>query len=265
MTMRQWRDLTSDDFATLDAASTVAVLPLAATEQHGPHLPTGTDAIIAEGLLAETAQLRSGDSDVLILPVLPVGASLEHSRYRGTLSLQAAEMIATIRALGGSVAAAGPRKLVIITAHGGNLAAMTAAALECRARFGLLAVTLSWSRLGLPDGAVAEQERHSGVHGGQVETALMLHFRPDLVRTDSLRFFPSLEDELAGRHALLRAHGPIGFGWLAGDLNPAGVVGDAAAATAELGAAIAAYQARAFAALLDEIAREDVGNWPRSP
>jgi creatinine amidohydrolase len=131
---------------------------------------------------------------------------------------------------------------------------MNAAALECRARYRLLAVTCSWSRFGLPEGLVDERERAFGVHGGLVETALMLHFRPDLVDIARAGDFASLQAVLGERFEHLRAYGPVGFGWLAGDLNPEGVVGNAAAADAALGAAVAAHRAAAFAALLAEVA-----------
>ena len=257
MGIRVWRDLSSEAFRRLDPARAVAVLPLAATEQHGPHLPTGTDSFIAEALLAATAARFGADADVVALPVLEIGASLEHARFPGTLSLSAAQLIAAITAIGASVATAGLRKLVIVSSHGGNVAAMTAAALECRAQHDLMAVTLTWSRLGLPEGLVSEAERAYGVHGGLIETSLMLHIRPDLVG-EPRGSHPSLQEQLAGRHDLLRAHGPVGFGWLAGDLNPAGVTGDSGAATAAIGAAILEHQAAAFASLLREIAEEDV-------
>ena len=258
MTVRYWRELPSGTLPTLDPARAVAVLPLAATEQHGPHLPTGTDSIIAEGLIRETAERVGDRAEIVVLPVQEIGASLEHLKFAGTLSLSAAHLMEMIAAIGGSVAAAGLRKLVIVSSHGGNVAAMTAAALECRARHDVLAVTLTWMRLGLPDGLVEEAERQNGMHGGLIETSLMLHFRPDLVVMERAENFSSLQQRLAEHHGLLRAHGPLGFGWLAGDLNPKGTVGNAAAAAAEIGAGIAAHQAQAFAQLLDEIAGADV-------
>jgi creatinine amidohydrolase len=254
MAFRRWQDLSTRAFAALDPARAFAVLPLAATEQHGPHLPTGTDFWIAEGLLAEAARLLPAEVDALVLPTLPVGASLEHTRFPGTLSLSAAQLTDQIVAVGEGVKVSGLRKLLIVSSHGGNVAAMTAAALECRARHDLLAVTLTWSRLGLPAGLVEDREQAFGVHGGLIETALMLHFRPDLVDMSQASNASSLQEDLAGRFAKLRAYGPIGFGWLAGDLNPAGVTGDASAATAEIGAAIAAHQTRAFVELLAEVA-----------
>jgi creatinine amidohydrolase len=256
MPFNDWPGVAADT-DDADRRRTVAVLPLAATEQHGPHLPVTTDCVIGDGLLAEASGRSPVALAVLRFPTETVGASLEHGRFPGTRSLSVPQLIERIVARGEEVAGAGLRKLVVVSSHGGNVAAMMAAALECRARFDLLAVTLTWNRLGYPVGMISEEERALGVHGGQVETSLMLHFAPKLVRMDRAADFPSLQSVLAGRYGLLRAYGPIGFGWLAGDLNPQGVTGNAAAATAAIGAAIAAHQSAAFVELLHEVADAD--------
>ncbi|HEX2256600.1 MAG TPA: creatininase family protein [Afifellaceae bacterium] len=253
MALRRWHELASETLAACDRAATVAVLPLAATEQHGPHLPLGTDFFIAEGMLAATAERVPAEVPVLVMPTMPVGASAEHGRFAGTLSLPAAALIEAIAAIAAGVAASGLSKLAIVTAHGGNVAAMTAAALECRTRHGLVAVATSFARLGVPPDFVDERELETGIHGGLVETALMLHFRPELVEMGKAADFASRQSELARRHRHLRVHGPIGYGWLADDLNPQGVVGNAAAATPEIGAAIARHRAERLAELLAEI------------
>jgi creatinine amidohydrolase len=257
MPFRRWEEMTGEAIGALDPRTAIAVLALAATEQHGPHLPAGTDSIIAEGILAEAARLAPRELEAVLLPLVAVGASLEHARFPGTLSVPAAQLIETVASVGAGVAAAGLEKLVLVSAHGGNVAAMNAAALECRARHNLLTVTTTFARLGLPDGLVDERERELGVHAGAIETSLMLHFRPDLVAMDRAADFPSLQARLADEYGLLRAYGPVGFAWLAGDLNPAGAVGNAAAASAAIGAAIAAHQAAAFVALLTEVAAAD--------
>ncbi len=242
----------------LDPQRTIALLPLAATEQHGPHLPSATDRVIADGLVAEASRRAPASLDVVRLPTEAVGVSLEHARFPGTLSIMADALIALIVARAEEVAGAGLRKLVIVSAHGGNIPAMQAAALEARLRFELLAVTLTWNRLGYPPGLLPEQERQFGAHGGLVETSLMLHLAPDEVEMRHAKDFASLQETLAKKYKHLRAYGPIGFGWLAGDLNPEGVTGDAAAATAAIGAKIAAHQSAAFVELLEEVAEADI-------
>ena len=260
MAFRYWQDLTSPDFGALDADRTVTVLPLCATEQHGPHLPTGTDTMIAQGLTGEVAGRFKGDFDLVFLPALSIGASQEHARFAGTISISTAALIEQISAIGAQVAASGLKKLVLVSSHGGNIAAMSAAALACREQHSLLAVTMTWSRLGLPDGAVDADELAIGVHGGFEETSLMLHFRPDLVQMEKAADFASLQSDLAGRYTHLRAHGPVGFGWLAGDLNPSGVVGNAASANAAAGRDISAHQADAFIVLAKEVCDLDLAS-----
>ncbi|MYZ48251.1 creatininase family protein [Rhizobiales bacterium L72] len=254
----EWQALRTRDFARLDPARTVVVAPLAATEQHGPHLPAGTDAMIAAGLLAETGRRLPAGFDVVALPVAFAGASLEHARHAGTVDLGDALLVSFLERIGEAVAAGGLRKLVLVSAHGGNVAAMTAAALRLRARPGILAVHLTWNRLGYPAGLVSDEERLAGAHGGFVETSLMLHFRPDLVDMTAARDFPSVQSALAARFRHLRAYGAVGFGWLAGDLGPDGVTGDAAGASAAAGAAIAAHQAACFADLLAEVSAAEL-------
>ncbi|HSG95084.1 MAG TPA: creatininase family protein, partial [Afifellaceae bacterium] len=196
MAFHYWQDMASPDFGALDGDRTVAVLLLCATEQHGPHLPTGTDTMIARGLTEEVARRFSGDFDLIFLPALAIGASEEHARFSGTLSVSTPLLIEQISAIGAQVAAGGLKNLVLVSSHGGNVAAMTAAALACRQQHGLLAVTLTWSRLGLPPGLVDADERAAGIHGGFVETSLMLHFRPDLVQMDKAADFDSLQSDL---------------------------------------------------------------------
>jgi creatinine amidohydrolase len=260
MGFTSWQELSSARIGALDPKRTIALLPLAATEQHGPHLPTGTDSFIAAGLIAEAGQQCPPDVDVVVLPSIAVGASAEHMRYPGTLSISPADLVQAIVSTAEGVGRSGLRKLVLASSHGGNVSAMMSAALECRIRYAMVAATLTFARLGLPPGVVPADEVAFGVHGGLVETALMLHFRPDLVDMKGASLWPSQQEVLTRRFRHLRAHGPIGFGWLAGDLNPSGVTGNAAAATAEIGAAIAAHQAAAFSAFLSELAAAELAS-----
>lgn len=258
---RRWSELTTEDFAS--AGDWIAVLPIAATEQHGPHLPTGTDTMIGDGLMAAAIAAMPDDLPAVVLPTLPIGKSDEHESFPGTLSLSAATMTAMLVEIGGSVAGAGLSKLVIVSAHGGNSEAMGIAARELRRRHGMLAVATSWARLGQPEGLFGEDERRHGIHGGDIETSLMLHLSPDLVRMDKAGDFPSLDAALEREAAVLRASGPTGFGWLAEDLNPHGVCGDAASASAAKGAASAGHAVAAFLALLGDVGRFDMARLTR--
>src|SRR5882757_3213929 len=170
---RNWADIHWPDFAGDDPTRWIAVLPLAATEQHGPHLPVGTDVMIAEAYLARVRERLADTIPATFLPLQPVGISTEHLHYPGTLTLPTDVALKTWMALGESVARAGIRKLVMVTSHGGNSAAMTLVAQDLRAQQGLLAVATAWSRFGAPEGLFSDEELRHGIHGGAVETSIM--------------------------------------------------------------------------------------------
>jgi creatinine amidohydrolase len=248
-----WADYRAAEFDGIDAMRTIAVLPTAAIEQHGPHLPVGTDTMIAQGMLDEVRGQLPDDLDVRILPVQAVGKSNEHLFAAGTLTLTAATALAAWTEIGLSVARAGVRKLVVVNSHGGNLDLVSILSRELRVRAGMLCVKCQWGGFGHPEGMFPEDERRYGIHGGDVETSLMLHFRPELVDMTLARDFTSLAAETDARFKLLAPTGTHAFAWMARDLNEAGVVGNAAAASAEKGRAVAEHQARGFVALLSEV------------
>lgn len=249
-----WGELTSAEFRALDPARTIAILPVAAVEQHGPHLPVLTDTAIGNGMIATLRARVPEDLEVLVLPVQAYGKSNEHLLAPGTVTLSAHTLIDVLTEIGESVARAGMRKLVLMNSHGGNAEALGIVARELRVRHRLLCVATHWRRFGLPAGLYdANDERH-GIHAGDIETSLMLHFRPDLVRMDKAKNFESAAAAMEQEFTHLRPTGPHGFGWIAQDLNPNGAVGNAAAATADKGKLTAAHQADGFIALLRDIA-----------
>jgi creatinine amidohydrolase len=242
----RWAEYRTTEFASIDADATIAILPLAAVEQHGPHLPVGTDSFIAEGMLTTTAA---------ILPVQWVGKSNEHLHAPGTLTLPPSVAIEAWTELGLSVSRAGVRKLVFVNSHGGNEEMMGIVARELRVRAKMLCVKTSWSRFGHPDGMFSEVERRHGIHGGEVETSLMLHFRPDLVDMSKAQTFVSIAARTEAEFKHLGPTGTHSFAWIASDLNPHGVVGDASKATADKGRAVAEHQTRGFVELLLDVRR----------
>lgn len=259
MTRRiHWGDFTTVEFEGLDPMETIAVLPVAAVEQHGPHLGTGTDLLINTGMIDLLAERAPADLDLRILPVQPVGKSNEHLHAPGTLTVSAATLIAHWLDLGLSVARAGIRKLVVVNSHGGNEEVIGIVARELRVRAGMLVVKSSWSRFGKPDGLFSSREARYGIHAGDAETSLMLRFRPEAVRPDRIRDFASTveEDEAAFTH--LRATGTHAYAWIASDLNTAGAVGEAHLATPEKGEALAAYQVDGFIELLQDVRRKSL-------
>src|SRR5215218_5364249 len=183
---RDWAAIRWPEIPPADAARWIAVLPLAATEQHGPHLPLGTDVMIGEAYLARVRELLPAKIPATFLPIQKVGISTEHIDYPGTQTLSTEAALRTWMALGESVARAGIRKFVMVTSHGGNSAAMTLVAQDLRARHGMLAVTTGWSRFGAPEGVFAAEELRHGIHGGAVETSIMLARYPHTVRKDAI-------------------------------------------------------------------------------
>jgi creatinine amidohydrolase len=254
---RDWTEIRWPDVSTAGPARWIAVLPLAATEQHGPHLPVGTDVMIAQAYLARVKELLPDTIPATFLPLQPVGISTEHIGYPGTLTLPTDVALKTWMALGESVARAGLRKLIMVTSHGGNSAAMTLVAQDLRARYGLLAVTTAWSRFGAPEGVFSAEELRHGIHGGAVETSIMLARYRQHVLTDKIADFRPATIAMEKDHRRLSAHRPAPFAWQAQDLHPSGAAGDATQASAEKGEILLDHGARAFCELLADVDKFD--------
>lgn len=237
---------------------TIAVLPLGAHEQHGPHLPFETDTIIAEGIAARTAAALPPGLAVRFLPVEPVGYSIEHMDREGTRSLGFDEAVNRWIGIGRDLHAGGIRKFIMLNAHGGNAPLMTIVATELRVRLGMLAVATSWTRFGLPDGLISPEEKALDIHGGFIETSVMLALRPDLVDMAKARDFPNAQSGFTRDFRHLRAYGPHAFGWKMHDLNADGVAGNAARASAEAGEELIDHAVEGFIELLDDVDRFDL-------
>jgi creatinine amidohydrolase len=250
---RHWHEMTTVDFDEASVGRWIGVLPVAAIEQHGPHLPLYTDTCIAEGMIGRAIELLGDDLPLTFLPVQPIGKSDEHVSSPGTITSTWETTTKLWLEIGDSVARAGLRKLIVVNAHGGNVPMVDIVARELRIRHEMLVVGTGWSRFGYPEGVPTAEEALYGIHGGDIETSLMLHLRPDLVRMDKAQDFRSTQLDYINEFKHLRAHGAVQFGWKAQDLNPAGAVGNAAAANAEKGKAILDHQARAFVELCADI------------
>jgi creatinine amidohydrolase len=262
---RDWTDIHWPDIGAPTAARWIAVLPLAATEQHGPHLPVATDVMIAQAYLARVRELLPDTLPATFLAVQPVGISTEHIDFKGTLTLSTEAALKEWMSLGISVARAGVKKLVIVTSHGGNAAAMTLVAQDLRAYHGLLAVTTSWSRFGVPEGLFPETEIRHGIHGGAVETSIMLARYKEHVRASAIADFPSRSIAMEKDYRWLSAHRPAPFAWQAQDLHPSGAVGNAKLAAAEKGERLLDHGARAFIELLEDVDKFDVAALAAGP
>ena len=256
-----WGDFSAPEFTNIDAENTIAILPVAAIEQHGPHLPTSTDTSIMKGMINTLIPMIPNELDVRILPIQSVGKSNEHTYAPGTLSVSATNLIEAWTQIGHSIARTGIRKLVVITSHGGNEEIMGIVTREMRVQHAMMAVKSSWTRFGYPDGMYSDLELHHGIHGGDVETSLMLNFNPELVDMDKAENFISNRAKAEDEFDLLAHTGTHAFAWIAKDLNAAGTVGNAAIATAEKGQATAEHQAKGFGKLLGEIRRAKLDDY----
>ena len=264
---RDWMEMTWADIAAAGEAVRhwIAVLPLAAVEQHGPHLPLGVDAYIAEAYLARVRKILPEALPATFLPVQRVGVSAEHLGYPGTLTLSAATAIKAWTEIGESLARAGLRKLLLVTSHGGNVAAMELVARDLRTRLGMLAVTVGWHRFGYPEGTFSNEERRHGIHGGDIETSLMLAAMPDAVRTERAAQATPATVAMAHEFKWLGAYRPAGFAWMTQDLNATGAVGDATQASAAKGEAALAHGAQTFVELVREMDRFDLTRLREGP
>lgn len=245
---RRVEKLPERESAPADAAQWIAVLPLGAIEQHGPHLPFETDSLIAEAVVERLVQRLPDSAPVVFLPVEEIGYSPEHMHVAGTKTLDWDQAVRRWVRIGEQAHRSGIGKLVMLNAHGGNSPLMTVVATELRVRFNMLAVATSWTRFGLPDGMMSAEEKHLDIHGGLIETSVMLAIHPEKVAMDKAGNFPSRQADFIRDYTHLRAYGRHAFGWTMEDLSEIGAVGNAGKASAEIGEAILEH---AVAGLLD--------------
>ncbi len=261
---RFWADLSTQDFAQLissgDAARTIAVLPVAATEQHGPHLPLSVDTLLVDGVVAAALPHLAPDLNVLFLPTQAVGLSPEHAAFAGTLTLKTETILRLWTDIAESVAAAGIRKLLLFNSHGGQVSVMDLVARDLRARLDLLVYSVSWFNLPLTgtDGQdlntmFSADEHRFGIHGGDIETSMMLALAPAQVNMAQARDFRSSAQDRAQRFAVLGNGRSAKLGWQMQDYNAAGAVGNAANATVEKGRALVEAAGRSLARVLAEM------------
>jgi len=263
---RYWADLSWRDFAALQAsgqaARTIAVLPVAATEQHGPHLPLSVDTVLVNGIVAAALPHLPADLEVLFLPTQAVGLSPEHARFPGTLTLKNETVIRLWTDMAESVAASGIQKLVLFNAHGGNVSVMDLVARDLRARLNMLVYSVSWFNLPLSDAQGGDvnalfsaTEHRFGIHAGDIETSMMLALEPKQVDMSRAKDFASKAQARSGQFDLLGNGKSAKLAWQTQDYNPSGAVGNAANASADKGRAVVDAAARALARLLAEVDR----------
>jgi creatinine amidohydrolase len=261
---RYWADWSTQDFALNKArgalAQTIAVLPVAATEQHGPHLPLKVDSALVDGVISAALPHLAADVPALFLPTQAVGLSPEHARFAGTLTLKPETTIRLWTDIAESVAATGVKKLVLLNSHGGQVGVMDIVARDLRARLGMLVYSVNWFGLPLlgPQGEdvnalFSAHEHRFGIHAGDIETSMMLALAPDLVDMAKAQNFASTSEARAAQFSILGNGKSAKLGWQMQDYNPHGAVGNAAHASADKGRAVLDAAGRALARLLAEL------------
>ena len=251
-----WSRLSTTDFSQLDAQRAVAVLPLGATEQHGPHLPLSVDTTLVEGVIQAALPHLKRTDPVLFLPTQTLGLSTEHTAFAGTLSVAPATLIELWCDIGAGVARAGLKKMVLFNAHGGNVGLMDVVARELRARHGLLVFGTSWYQLPLGEavmGLFSAEEHRFGAHAGAIETAMMLALSPQDVRMAQAQNFPSAAQKKAALFSILGDGRSAKQGWHMQDYNPDGAAGNALAAQADHGQALVQAAGWQLARMLREV------------
>jgi len=259
-----WRQMSEAEISAADTSNWIAVLPLGASEQHGPHLPIETDTIIARGICERLKPMLT-DIPVTFLNVEEIGYSPEHSDYPTSKTLTYEDAIKRWVSFGEMLHSYGIRKMLLLNAHGGNSPLMTIVATELRCRFDMLCAYTSWTRFGAPEEIVGSEEKDFGIHGGDIETSVMLSLAPELVDMEKAGDHSSFQAELNRKNEFLRAYGRHGFGWKMQDLNPVGVVGNSAAATSDKGEALLEEALMGLVTLLEEIDHFDLKNLQSKP
>jgi len=268
--MKNWplfdfQQMNVDELQKLDTDEWIVVLPLGATEQHGPHLPHETDTIIAQGVVDRLKETLPKRLKVSFLPVESVGYSPEHLDYKGSRSLEYDEAINRWIAIGAHLSSLGIRKMVLLNAHGGNSPLMTIVATELRVRFDMLCVATSWTRFEKPKGLVNKQDAGFDIHGGFIETSVMLALAPELVDMKKAKDFASEQSKFEKRFEHLRAYGKHAFGWKMQDLNPVGVVGKARKANPKAGEKLLDNAVCGLIDLIKDVKKFDLKLFERSP
>lgn len=251
-----WIDHTSSELKALASQPAVVILPLGATEQHGPHLPVGVDTFLVEAFIQEAMTHLQANDPVVVLPTLQVGVSTEHLNFPGTLSLSPELALSWCKSAGQALAQCGVKRLLMMNAHGGNVGLMDLAGREIRYQNGVHVFHTSWNQLVEP-GFLAQlwpaDELRFGIHGGAAETALMMAMKPDLVNAKALARHPSQSQAKAERFPIVGDGRSVKQAWMAEDYSASGAMGDATLATPEAGHALWRHVGQRLAQVVQEL------------
>ncbi len=203
------------------------VFPIGSNEQHGPHLPMGTDTIILDAVVEGVRKQFSADDPIVFAPSIPLGKSPEHLEFCGTISLRATTLIAIFEDIVNSMQKHGVKKIVFLNSHGGNTALLASLAFDLRYTYKMGIYSLNFWNNDLVNADAIEQVfphlSYPEIHAASIETSLMLYLRPELVGEIPQDFKPK------------KPFPDIAFGWAAQDLSENGVIGDPRQSNAEHG------------------------------
>jgi len=260
--VKDWMSLTTRDFSDGEGRDSVGVLLVGSIEQHGPHLPLSTDSVIGEGLLKKSFEHVPSGSIVIKLPTLSVGSSPEHSDFPGTISYPPELLIEIVVEIGRQAKSCGMRKLLVVNSHGGNSSSLDIASMKLRSELKLLVVKVDYFRFPKPKQIdLPDCEWNHGLHGGALETSMMMALEPDLVRMGELQNNTSWLEELASKHRRIGKDRAVSLYWMASDLNHSGTVGDATLASSEMGALLIEYYSRCLAEVMMDVSEIDLSRF----
>ncbi len=212
----------------------VIIQPVAAIEQHGPHLPLIVDAAIGMGVLGKALEKLDASIPAYAMPCLYYGKSNEHCHFPGTITLSTETLTATIMEVADSIYRAGFRKLVLMNSHGGQPQIMQMAARDLHVKYSDFMVfpLFTWRVPHVTKELLTSKEAQLGMHAGDAETSIMLALLPDLVKMDkAVAEYPPEQPE----GSLLSPEGKLPFAWVTRDISKNGVIGDPTTATKEKG------------------------------
>ena len=235
------RDLSWDEVKKLDRANTIVLVPIGSTEQHGYHMPLGTDFIIAETVVRRVIEAIGDDIPLLAAPTIPIGQSPEHMEYCGTISLKPATLLALVEDIAGSLAHHGFKKVVFINGHGGNTDILNAFSYDFRYRYNAYMYIIDTCSYILGDfekPVKQESRKDTDFHAGEIETSALMAITPELVKMDKAQ--PAIPVRYANADKM-KFPGPVKMGWSSLDVSDSGVSGEPQYASIEKGKVLLDY------------------------
>lgn len=254
--IKKWENLTRDEIAALDKDKSIVLLPTSATEQHGAHLPVGTDAIILSTLVDKMVKECEFDAGNLIFaPQLNVGKSNEHMGFAGTITFGTQTYYSLLHDIAAAISASGFKKLVLFNSHGGNTDMLNMISRDLRIDLGLDVFVFDWWftpfwNEGLE--GLQQSGKYGVFHACELETSLMLAARPETVHME-LAVDEEPADCFKGEK-YVTVFGPVNAGWKTKDVTKSGVIGAPTYATAEKGHKLFDYACRKLLDIVNEIA-----------